>query len=105
MVKKLFAGNLSYEMDDKELSDLFNEFGQVLSAKIIINKFNGRSKGYGFIEMENEESAQKAIDGLNDKEVKGRNIKVSFALEKEEGAKIRSNYGGKREVREKRQRR
>jgi len=70
-------------MSDDELKDIFSEFGEVESAKIIRFRETGRSKGYGFVEME-DEAAQKAIDELNGKEIQGRELRVNVAHERKE---------------------
>jgi RNA recognition motif-containing protein len=79
MQNKLFVGNLSWNLDDKGLLDLFSEVGEVVEAKVIVDKMNNRSKGFGFVTMATEELAQKAIEELNEKEVDGRNLNVSIA--------------------------
>jgi len=79
MSKKLFVGNLPFSVTDQELSDLFSKTGTVVSAAVIVDKYNNRSKGFGFVEMSTEEEAQKAIDTLNGQDVEGRNITVSEA--------------------------
>jgi RNA recognition motif-containing protein len=79
MEKKLYVGNLSYDITDAELKDLFSEAGTVESATVITNKMTGRSKGFGFVEMSTPEEAQKAIELLNGKEIEGRNIIVDEA--------------------------
>lgn len=79
MAKKLFVGNLPYTITDDQLRDIFSAQGSVESASIIINKQTGRSKGFGFVEMSNDEEAQKAIDELNGKEYEGRSLVVSEA--------------------------
>lgn len=78
----IYVGNLHYEFSEDDLKEAFQEYGEVVSAKIIVDKYSGRSKGFGFIEMSDDEKAQQAIDGLNDKEVKGRNMKVNKARER-----------------------
>ena len=85
MSKKLFIGNLSFQLSDLELEDLFKEYGEVASAKVIVDRMTGRSRGFGFVEMNSEDSAQKAMDALNGTEIKGRPINVSFAKEQQEG--------------------
>lgn len=80
----IYIGNLSYSMTDEEIKEIFTPYGNVLSVKIIFDKQTGRSKGYAFVEMENEEAAQNAIKALNETEVKGRNIKVNSAHKKTE---------------------
>jgi RNA recognition motif-containing protein len=82
MSKKLYVGNMNYDVDESSLTDIFSEYGEVVSAKVIIDHMSGRSKGFGFVEMASDEEAQAAIDGLNGKEVQGRELKVNEALEK-----------------------
>ena len=79
MEKKLYIGSLSYDTKEDALKDLFSEAGTVVSASIITDKFSGRSKGFGFVEMSTEEEAKKAIETLNGKELDGRNIVVDEA--------------------------
>lgn len=79
MSVQIYAGNLSYKMTDDSLQQVFTEFGEVASAKIIKDRDSGRSKGFGFVEMTNENEAQAAIEKLNGAEVDGRNIKVNVA--------------------------
>lgn len=85
MVAKLFVGNLSFQLNDDELGDLFKEHGEVVSAKVIFDRRTGRSRGFGFVEMNSEEQAQQAIEALNGLEAKGRPINVSLARKQEEG--------------------
>jgi RNA recognition motif-containing protein len=94
MSKKLFVGSLSFEMTDIDLEDLFKQYGEVLSAKVIIDRDTGRSKGFGFVEMNSDGSAQSAIDALNGTEVKGRAINVSIAREKSDDRGGFRNSGG-----------
>jgi RNA recognition motif-containing protein len=82
--KKLFVGNLSYNMTDDTLRATFEAAGTVESAQIIVDKFSGRSKGFGFVEMSSPEEAQNAISMLNEKEVDGRAIIVNIARPKTE---------------------
>jgi|SRR5579885_595033 len=79
MGKKLFVGNLPFSVTDESLRQLFSEAGTVDSAQVIIDKFSGRSKGFGFVEMSTEEEAQKAISQFNGKEVEGRALTVNEA--------------------------
>jgi len=83
MTKKLYVGNLPYKTTEEELRAMFVEYGTVESAAVVIDKFSGRSKGYGFVEMP-EEDAQKAIEGLNGKEIDGRAIIVNEARPRED---------------------
>lgn len=79
MEKKLYVGNLSYNVDDRQLEEAFAQAGTVASAKVIVDKMTGRSRGFGFVEMASEEDAQKAIDAMNGQEIDGRAIKVNEA--------------------------
>ena len=85
MEKKLFVGNLSFELTDFELEDLFKEYGEITSAKVIVDRRTGRSRGFGFVEMSTEDSAAQAVEALNGVELKGRPINVSFARKQAEG--------------------
>lgn len=84
MEKKLFVGNLPFAVNDESLSKLFAEVGKVESANVVTDKFSGRSRGFGFVEMSSEDEAKKAIDELNGKEVEGREIVVNEARPKKE---------------------
>lgn len=79
MNNKLFVGNLSWDTNDDSLNQFFAQVGKVVEAKVIVDRNSGRSRGFGFVTMETEEEAEKAIAELNDKELDGRNIKVSIA--------------------------
>lgn len=79
MSKKLYVGSLPYSVDDNQLRELVAPFGAVSSAKVISDKFSGRSKGFGFVEMDSDEEALKAIEGLNGKDVGGRALVVNEA--------------------------
>ena len=82
MSKKIFVGNLSFEVTDFDLEDLFKQHGEVLSAKVILDRDSGRSRGFGFVEMSSDGSVQSAIDALNGTELKGRAVNVSIAKER-----------------------
>ena len=84
MTNKLFVGNVSYSMTSDALKAAFEKFGDVVSANIVMDKVSGRSRGFGFVEMKDEESAKAAMEGLNGQEVEGRKIFVSEARQKEE---------------------
>jgi RNA recognition motif-containing protein len=75
----LYVGNISYSMKEEELRKAFGQFGEVVSVKIIIDKRTGKSKGYGFVEMDSEASAEEALKNMNGKELAGRNVKVNKA--------------------------
>ena len=80
----IYVGNLSYNITEDELADIFSEYGEVTSANIISDKYSGRSKGFGFVEMSNEADGETAIEALNETDVKGRNITVNKARPKTE---------------------
>ncbi len=79
MGKKIYVGNLSYSMDEQSLMNLFAEFGNVDTAKIIMDRDSGRSKGFAFVEMTDANEANTAIEKLNGKELSGRTLNVSEA--------------------------
>jgi RNA recognition motif-containing protein len=81
--KKLYVGNLSYNVDDAQLEELFSKYGTVRSAQVIQDRDTGRSKGFGFVEMEDDNSALEAIEGLNEHEQDGRRLTVNEARPKE----------------------
>lgn len=75
----IYVGNLDFKVNEKDLEEIFKEFGTVNSSKIITDKYSGRSKGYGFIEMEDQQEAEHAISELNGATVENRNIIVNEA--------------------------
>lgn len=81
----IYVGNLSWNLKDQDLQNLFASHGEVTSAKIVLDKFTNRSKGFGFVEMSNDDEAQSAITALNGTEVDGRNIVVNESRPKPEG--------------------
>jgi RNA recognition motif-containing protein len=81
----IYVGNLSWNLKDQDLQNLFASHGEVSSAKIVTDKFTNRSKGFGFVEMPNDDQAQAAIAALNGSEVDGRNIVVNESRPKPEG--------------------
>ena len=87
---KLYVGNIPYSTNDESLNNLFSEYGEVESAVVITDRFSGRSKGFGFVEMTNEDEANNAIEQLDGSEIEGRNIKVNIARERAP----RNNSGG-----------
>jgi RNA recognition motif-containing protein len=89
----IYVSGLSFKLNDADLRQLFEEYGEVSSAKIIMDKFTGRSRGFGFVEM-NDEDGQKAIDALNEAEVDGKVIGVSVARPREERPRNNFNRGG-----------
>lgn len=93
MATNLFVAGLSYDMSDNELSDLFAEYGNVKSAKIIMDRETNRSKGFGFVEMSTEEESKNAIQGLNGKDVNGRSLAVNEARPRED--RPARSFGGR----------
>jgi len=79
MAKKLYVGNLTYDVTEEQLRELFAQFGPVQSVAIVTDRFTGRSKGFGFVEMENATDAQTAINSLDGQDLNGRSIKVDEA--------------------------
>lgn len=80
----IYVGNLSYDTNEDGLRTAFEEFGQVEAARIITDKHTGRSKGFGFVEMPNDDEAKAAISGMTEKELDGRTLKVNEARPREE---------------------
>jgi RNA recognition motif-containing protein len=81
--KKLFVGSLPWAINDEGLKQAFTAYGKVVSATVVMDRRSGRSKGFGFVEMENDSEAKAAIDALNGSELNGRNIVVNEAKPKE----------------------
>jgi len=92
MATKLFVGSLPWAVDDAQLQQLFADFGQVTSAKVIVDRDTNRSKGYGFVEFENDDEAKAAVDKLNGTDVQGRAIVVNEARPRED--RPRRDFGG-----------
>ena len=81
MATKLYVGNLPFSTTASELEELFGSFGEVVDARVITDRETGRSRGFGFVELDSEEAAQKAVSELNDSELEGRRIVVDAARE------------------------
>jgi cold-inducible RNA-binding protein len=79
MATKLFVGSLPWSVNDQELEDVFKSYGTILSAKVIMDRESGRSKGFGFVEFEDDNAAKAAIEKLNGSDLQGRTIVVSEA--------------------------
>ena len=79
----IYVGNLSFRTDDQELNEVFSEFGDVASAKVVIDRETDRSRGFGFVEMDNDDEAKAAIAALDGAEVSGRNLRVNEAKPRE----------------------
>jgi RNA recognition motif-containing protein len=108
--RRLYVGNLSWGVNSDQLAEFFSQAGAVSNAQVITDKYSGRSRGFGFVEMENEADAQKAIEMLNGKELDGREIVVNIARAREErtegqaprpqGGEVYSSEAGEEEASE-----
>lgn len=95
MGKKLYVGNLAYSVTSESLEQMFLEFGAVTSAQVIQDRETGRSKGFGFVEMQSDDAAQRAISGMHEKQLDGRPLTVNEAKPRESGGGGgRGGYGG-----------
>ena len=95
MSKKLYVGNLTYDVKESDLEALFAPFGSVQSAQVIVDRDTNRSKGFGFVEMGSDSEAQAAIQALNGKDHGGRNLTVNEAKPREERGGGGGGYGGR----------
>ncbi len=95
----IFVSNLSYALNSVDLEELFADYGEISSARVIMDRETGRSRGFGFVEMPNDEEGQKAIDGLNQTEHDGKEINVAVARPREERPSFgnRGGYNNRRE--------
>ena len=100
MSTKLFVGNLDFKVTENDLQDAFTAFGAVVEANLVTDRTTGRPRGFGFVTMSSPEEAQKAIEGMNGKELGGRTLNVNLARPREErsggGGGQRGGYGGGR---------
>lgn len=94
---KLFVGGLPFATTDDELAEVFSQFGTVASAKVIMDRETGRSKGFGFVEFENDEEGKAAESAMNGKEIGGRTVTVNEARPREERPRRDFNNGGDRQ--------
>lgn len=95
MSKKLYVGNLSYSVGNRELEELFRPYGRVESANVITDRHSGRSKGFAFVEMSSDQEARAAISALHGKDFEGKNLTVNEARPREErSGGGRGNFGG-----------
>ncbi len=92
----IYVGNLSYEVTEEDLKEAFEVFGEVETVRVLKDKYTGRSKGFGFVEMASKAEGQSAIDGLNGKELKERALNVNEARPRTESRGSRGGYGGDR---------
>ena len=93
----IYVGNLAYKSTDEDLRTLFAQYGEVTSARVVVDRASGRSKGFGFVEMPNREEAQKAIDAINGNDFQGRALRVNESQPKprEERRGGRGGFGGR----------
>ena len=96
MAKKLYVGNLSFDMLDEDLEQAFAEYGEIVSVVIVKDRDSGRSRGFGFVEFADEESAQKAKQALDGKEVKGRALRIDEAREQKREQRPRRDFDRRR---------
>ncbi|OGV89565.1 hypothetical protein A2Z41_01235 [Microgenomates group bacterium RBG_19FT_COMBO_39_10] len=94
MSKKLFVGGLPYTVTSSQLEEIFSKFGKIVSCDLITDRYSGQSKGFAFVDMENDEEADEAIKKLNDTEMGGRRIAVNVAKPREEKPKFGNRDGG-----------
>ena len=94
MAAKLFVGNLSFDVLENELQDLFSQAGTVVSVNVMQDKFSGKGRGFGFVEMNSDQEANQAIEMLNGKEFQGRSLTVNIARPREERGRSGGGGGG-----------
>ena len=92
----IYVGNLSYEVAEEDLKEAFQALGTVETVRVLTDNYSGRPKGFGFVEMPDNAEAQSAIDGLNEKQLKGRALKVNAARRRTEDRQGRGGFGGGR---------
>jgi len=88
----IYVGNLAYTVTEDDLKEAFSEFGEISSVRLVSDKFSGKSKGFGFIEMPDNSEAEAAMNALNESSFKGRDIKVNQAKPREERPQRRQRY-------------
>jgi RNA recognition motif-containing protein len=93
-LKRIYVGNLSYQTNDDSLQQAFEAFGEVASVTVLQDRETGRSRGFGFVEMTNDDEAAAAISGLNDTQLDGRNLKVNEARPREDRGGRGGGHGG-----------
>lgn len=94
MAMRLYVGNLPYTVNQAKLEEMFSPFGTIVSASVITDKFSGRSKGFGFVEFDNDDAAKEAIAKLDGTDIEGRPLRVNEAKPREEGAPRSGGFGG-----------
>ncbi|MDR2562828.1 MAG: RNA-binding protein [Prevotellaceae bacterium] len=93
-MKNIFISNLSFKLNNEDLLEAFEAYGEVSSAKVVMDKYTGRSRGFGFVEMPDDEAAEKAISELNGRDLDGKTISVAEARPREERPRRPSGGGG-----------
>lgn len=93
-MKKLFVGNLAWQTSEEDLKQLFAPYGNILSVKVVLDQYTGRSKGFGFVEFETVDEANAAVDGLNEKPLHDRNLRVSAAQDRPSEGRRPGGSGG-----------
>lgn len=93
MAKKIYVGNLSFRTDESALSELFAQYGEVVSANIITDRETGRSRGFAFVEMSDDANALEAIEALNNQDFAGRPLNISEARPRNDGDRPRRDFG------------
>jgi RNA recognition motif-containing protein len=96
MSKRLFVGGLPFTATSSQLEEIFSKFGKIVSCDVIVDRYSGQSKGFGFVEMEDDKEADEAIAKLNETELEGRKIAVNVARPREERPRSDSRGGGPR---------
>ena len=94
MAKKLYVGNLAFSVTDDELQQAFESFGAISSARVVMDRMSGRSKGFGFVELEDDKAADDAISKMDGQTIGGRPVRVSEAKPQEERPRRDSSQGG-----------
>ena len=94
MAKKIYVGNLAFSVTDDELQQAFASFGTIMSARVVMDKMSGRSKGFGFVEIEDDSAADTAIEKMNGQTIGGRAVRVSEAKPQEPGSRGPRREGG-----------
>jgi RNA recognition motif-containing protein len=95
-MKNIYVSNLSFRINDEDLKQVFAEYGEIISAKVITDNYSGKSRGFGFVEMKNDEEADKAITELNEAEFDGKTMSVAIARPKTDRPKSKGSFGGER---------
>ena len=96
MAMRLYVGNLPYTVNQTKLEEMFSPFGTIVSASVISDKFSGRSKGFGFVEFDNDDAAKEAIAKLDGTDIEGRPLRVNEAKPREDRGGNRGGFGGGR---------